>query len=802
MPAHVSPAPSPAADSRPVPLMIDRKGSVDRDDAITVAPFDGGWILTVYVADVASGVAPASAADREAFKRRESAYGGFRGTAKMLPRPVEDRLTLAEGRTCATLRVQVTFDRAGAVLDVQVDRAQLHGALAMDHHEVAAAVADPAHRLHHQLCDAAELSEVLLARRRSQGALALYDLMKGWATDEDGRLVRLAAAERNVAYKIVQECMIAANTAVAGWAAERDLVLLFRNHSAAKVAPPRAEFLDDLDLALSDGSGARLQALQERTLLVMRPAEYAPFMRGHWGLNLPGYVHATSPLRRYADLVVQRVIFSHIDGRPSPYADCELQAVAESLTAGARADREAQMAVFKSAAHSRARRAASSEGDYTRLDTREFHALLKRACKENIDSSSLIKEAVRRAEQQQLTSLELQMVLLVTTSDAWEAARAGCLSAIVAAPETAVSVLTTHAQINALPNPVFSDESSGSAHSAAFRSRAEFRGSGGPVVGEVRAASSKKAARHQAAVSLLARLAGLPDPSRDQLPAAGGPSAAPGKAASPTPAAASREDDSCPPLAVREFHALLKRGCKEGIASDSLIKESVRRAEQQQLTSLELQMILFLASGETWQAARVGCLQAIAAAPEMAVSVLTTHAQTSAVANPAFTESSSGPTHDAEFRSRAELTVGGGPVYGEERTASVKKSARHQAALSLLARLAGLPDPSRDQLRADGGATARPAKVPSATAAEGRQPVMVLNEYVQSLVISDLRFDFTMAGPGHQTTFTCTAHALHEGDPLRGAGKATGKSASKAAAAENLLQQIHARLHTRESDAA
>lgn len=281
LPAHESPAQSPA--SRLVPLMIDRKESVDRDDAITVRSHADGWELTVYVADVASGVVPGSAADREAFRRRESAYGGYRGTAKMLPRPVEERLTLAEGRTCATLRVQVTFDRAGAVLGVQVDRARLQGALAMDHSEVAQAVGDPAHRLHHQLRDAAELSETLLARRRSQGALALYDLLKGWATDEDGRLVRLAAAERNIAYKIVQECMIAANTAIAGWAAARDLLVLFRNHSAAKVAPPRAEFLDDLDLALSDGSGARLQALQERTLMVLRPAEYAPFMRGHWG---------------------------------------------------------------------------------------------------------------------------------------------------------------------------------------------------------------------------------------------------------------------------------------------------------------------------------------------------------------------------------------------------------------------------------------------------------------------------------------------------------------------------------------
>ncbi|GAA3712130.1 RNB domain-containing ribonuclease [Streptomyces tremellae] len=621
MPAHASPAQPPSADSPGVPLMIDRKGSLDRDDAITVRRLPDGWELTVYVADVACGVAPGSTADQEAFARRESAYGGFRGTAKMLPRAVEARLTLAEGRACAALRVRVTFDDDGTALGVDVDRAQMRGALALDHHAVATTVGDPSHPLHRQLRDAAELSEVLLARRRSQGALALYDLLQGWATDEDGRLVRVAVAERNIAYKIVQECMIAANTALAGWAAERDLLLLFRNHSAAKVAPPREALLDDLDLALSEGSAARLQALQERTLLVLRAAEYAPFVRGHWGLNLPGYVHSTSPLRRYADLVVQRVVFSHIDGAPSPYTDEELQSIAESLNEGARADREAQQASLKSSAHARARKAASAGGDYSHLDSRDFQALLKRGCKENIGSASLAQEAVRRARQQQLTSLDLQMILLVASSDTWAPARAECLKAVAASPETAVSVLATHAQVNG-------------------------------------------------------------------------------------------------------------------------------------------------------------------------------------VANPSFTDHSAGQIHNAVFRSRAELALGGTPVCGEERTASVKKSARHQAALSLLARLACLPDPSQDQVRGGDSTTAKAKKAIEPAAAEGRQPVMVLNEYTQLLIISDLRFDFTMDGPSHEPTFKCTARAVHEGDVLVGTGTTSTKSSAKATAAADLLDQIHARLNRRESDAA
>ncbi|GKQ34733.1 hypothetical protein ALMP_12820 [Streptomyces sp. A012304] len=175
------------------PVMIDSKDTVDRDDAIAVRPTSDGWRLTVYVADVASGVALGSDADREALRRRESAYGGWRGRAKMLPRPVEDRLTLAPGRACPALAVHMKIGRDGSVNHVEVERATVRGALAMDHAEVAAAVRNSDHPLHDGLRQAAAVSEVLLARRREHGALALYDLLSGWATDEDGTVVRLAS---------------------------------------------------------------------------------------------------------------------------------------------------------------------------------------------------------------------------------------------------------------------------------------------------------------------------------------------------------------------------------------------------------------------------------------------------------------------------------------------------------------------------------------------------------------------------------------------------------------------------------
>ncbi|MFE9424321.1 RNB domain-containing ribonuclease [Kitasatospora sp. NPDC006697] len=603
----------PSVLSGPAPaVMIDRPGSVDRDDAIGVERVGDGWRLTVYVADVASGVAPGSAVDREAFARRESAYGGWRGTQKMLPRPVEARLTLAEGRPCAAIAIRLHVLPDGQVGQVDVERATVSGLVALSHSQAAEAVRDRAHPLHEVLREAAALSEVLLARRRRQGALALYDLLSGWATSEDGVVVRLASYERTVGYKIVQECMIATNTALASWAAGHDLPLLFRNHAAGRVAAPRQTLLDDLDVAFTDGSAARLEALRERTLMTLKAAEYAPFMGGHWGLNLPGYLHATSPLRRYADLVVQRVISSYLDGADSPYGQDALAAIGKALNTGARQDREAEHDSRKSAAHSAARRgAAAAEADYTGLDAPAFHTLLKRGCKEGIAGAPLVAETSRRAAAGQLTLLELQMVLLVAGGPGWESGRSACLNAIAAAPETAVSILSVHAQVNALPPVEFTDKTVGQSPNTVFYAQA------------------------------------------------------------------------------------------------------------------------------SWSAAE-------------------------------------------------------SPVEGARRSASTKKGARHQAALSLLAALTELPDPSLDLAQPVPEAAQPPAAEPAAETAEGRSPISVLNEYQQIKVISGLSYTMTSKGPSHLPTFTCTAQATHDGTTVVGSASAPTKAAAKTAAAAGLVDRVDA----------
>jgi ribonuclease R len=238
------------------------------------------------------------------------------------------------------------------------------------------------------------------------------------------------------------------------------------------------------------------------------------------------------------------------------------------------------------------------------------------------------------------------------------------------------------------------------------------------------------------------------------------------------------------------FHAILKRGCKEQIAGPSLVNEAARRAADQKLTSLEQQLILLVAGGAGWEPARVACLQAIAASPETAVSVLSVHAQVNGCELPEFTVEAQGQGHDAVFRAQASWSPGDDQVTGAERSASTKKGARHQAALSLLARLSDLPDPSHDLASwvRTGAAPASKALPP----AEDRSPVSVLNELEQTRVITGLKYGMSSDGPGHQMVFSCTARAEMGGRSLSATASATKKATAKAHAADGLLTQIRA----------
>lgn len=490
-------------------VMIDRQGSPDRDDALHITPDGDGWTLTVHIADVPVGLPPGGTADTEARRRGHTRYGTW-ATLHMLPGSLVSRLTLAEHAARPTLAVTLHVDAGGAVTGHQLARAATRPT-AMDHEQVAAALADPAHPQHEMLTHAERCAQALFAHRRGEGALAVYDLTRGWAVDDDGQLVRLDAPERNVGYIIVQECMIAANSAIAAWAVRNDVPILFRNHTAVAAAPAAADLAADVDAAVLADAPGQLDAARQRLSLIMRAATYDPTVRGHYALTLPAYTHATSPLRRYADLVTLRQVLAALDGGQPPHSPAQLEELAAELNTAAAERRERTAAALKERAHATAR--AQAAGDvFTHLPPARFTAVLKRAAKEGLHSDALDDEVRRRADAGALALADVAHVL-AAVGDAWLPLRRHLISRAAVEPHTAPSLLAMHTARHDLPAVEYACEVAGQAPQEVFTAQASC----GQVSGASRRAESKKAAQHRAALSLLAALAGVEDPSADAV---------------------------------------------------------------------------------------------------------------------------------------------------------------------------------------------------------------------------------------------------------------------------------------------
>src|ERR1043165_1005961 len=218
--------------------MVDGPDTVDRDDAIWVERSDNGWDVAVHIACVADIVPPGGVADRGAAQRKRTIYLPD-NVVPMLPRETEDRATLHphKPRPVITVAFHVGFD--GTVAHSHVAESTLANSVAMDYAEATAAITDPVHPHHQALHEAHDVAHVLLADRRQHGALVLYVLSRGLASDGDSGLLRLNPSERHSAYIVVAELMIAANQATAEFAADRNVAILFRNHQPATAAPSR-----------------------------------------------------------------------------------------------------------------------------------------------------------------------------------------------------------------------------------------------------------------------------------------------------------------------------------------------------------------------------------------------------------------------------------------------------------------------------------------------------------------------------------------------------------------------------------
>ncbi len=352
-------------DLRRLPLVtIDGDDARDFDDAVWAEADDdaknpGGFRIVVAIADVAHYVRPDDALDREAQKRGNSVYFADR-VVPMLPEALSNELcSLKPQQDRACMAVEMVIDRHGKKLRHRFLRGLMRSAARLTYEQ--------AQRARDGITDetTAPLVEsvieplygayaALLAARARRGTLDLDLPERRVFMGRDGKVERIEPRARLDSHRLIEEFMIAANVAVAETLEAKKQPCMYRVHDSPDPAKLEAlrEFVASLGLSLARGqvikpaTFARLleQAagtphaamISELVLRSQAQAVYSPENIGHFGLALPRYAHFTSPIRRYADLLVHRgLIAAHRFGEDGlrPEDGARFPAIGEQISA-------------------------------------------------------------------------------------------------------------------------------------------------------------------------------------------------------------------------------------------------------------------------------------------------------------------------------------------------------------------------------------------------------------------------------------------------------------------------------------
>lgn len=463
----------------------------------------------------------------------------------MLGRELEDAATLSATEPRPVVAIAMRFSKDADLVSSSISRGLLPagGAAAYTHQQVGEALtADSGDPQRDQLQAAYRLARTLIAARRKAGAFAIFDAVRGMVTSEEGHLVMLQSGQVPAAYLIVQELMVAANSTLARWAINHDLPILFRNHVRSAVAPPADDLLAEVAAELASGTAMSPEALQSLTTRVnqtLRPATYEPVAVGHFGLQLPAYSHATSPLRRYADLVTQRQVLAQADGLEPPYTPAVLDDLAATINNTLR-ERAEQLSAAASAARRKEAASTIAAGDYSRTTGRDWLRVLRVAADTAVPPA-LATEVRRRADTGELDGGHLA-VMMRATGQGWT----GLLEQVIAtvrqsAPQFAASTISAWLQAEDPPQPAPEVEyqQSGPAHEPMFAARVTFAA----VTTSWASGTSKKLAERDALWELVEVLAGVREPADPAVsPPATEPAPTSGPPAGVTPEAAQKVD--------------------------------------------------------------------------------------------------------------------------------------------------------------------------------------------------------------------------------------------------------------------
>ena len=318
-------------------VTIDGEDAKDLDDAITLTKEGDNYKLGVHIADVSNYVQEHSALDVEALSRGTSVYLVDR-VIPMLPHKLSNGIcSLNAGENRLTLSCVMTIDAKGNVIDhtiaesvIKVDRRMSYTSVKKileDHDENEI-------REYEELVPMFELAAILRKKRMKRGSIDFDFPETKIVLDDKGKPVEIKPYERNVATKIIEDFMLIANETVAQDYFWQELPFVYRTHDNPDTEKIKklSTFINNFGYSIHIGQdevhpkelqkllqkidGTPEEALISRlTLRSMKQAKYTTMSTGHFGLATPYYCHFTSPIRRYPDLQIHRIIKDNLRGR-------------------------------------------------------------------------------------------------------------------------------------------------------------------------------------------------------------------------------------------------------------------------------------------------------------------------------------------------------------------------------------------------------------------------------------------------------------------------------------------------------
>ncbi|MEL7834978.1 ribonuclease R [Fodinibius sp. Rm-B-1B1-1] len=331
-----------------VVLTIDPDTAKDFDDGLSIKMLDNGnYYLGVHIADVTHYLPRNTVLDEEAINRATSVYLVDR-VIPMLPEVLSNdvcSLNPKEDKLAFSCFMEIAPN--GKLVDYSIEETVIHSNRRFTYEEAQEIIDGKNHKFSQQIQTAAKLAHVLLDKRFREGSINFETPEPKFVLDENGKPIDVKLKKRLFAHRLIEECMLMANRTVAKYIEDKrkesnkekskDLFpFLYRIHDQPdldklknieeNVKPIGINFHIDSPTVSSKAINVLLEQIEDTSLEMtindlmlraMSKAEYSPDNIGHFGLGFKNYAHFTSPIRRYPDVLVHRLLKSYLSGKPS-----------------------------------------------------------------------------------------------------------------------------------------------------------------------------------------------------------------------------------------------------------------------------------------------------------------------------------------------------------------------------------------------------------------------------------------------------------------------------------------------------